>query len=106
MTASSPVISQNSPVFEPGQRVLDTCASFAMLTPRTIAKDAVLAEDRRNELWDTAIATVGEDSLVAPTDHLDVRGPVVNNIIAIARTASGDGDHAEITATYDDLGVA
>jgi hypothetical protein len=86
--------------------MLDPRASFAMPAPRSIPEDPVLAEHRRDQLRDAAVATVGEDAPMASANGLDVRVSVVNDIVAIARTAGCDGNHAQIGAANDELGVA
>jgi len=74
--------------------VLDTRTALAVLTPRPIADDPVLAEDRRDELWDAAVAAVGEDSLMVSAHSLDAGLSIVNDIVAISCTAGCHGDHA------------
>jgi hypothetical protein len=106
MAAATSVITQDSPVLESGNGVLDTGTALAVLTPRPIADDPVLAEDRRDELWNAAVAAVGKDSLVVSAYGLDAGLSIVNDIVAISWTAGSHGDHAQIGAADDDLRVA
>ena len=105
MATSSPVVTQARPHFEPSDRMLDPGTSTAMTAPRRITHDAASAEDRRHELWNATIATVGEDAPVQLT-RLDLRTTVVDCIVAIARTAGGSRDDLEITMTDQHLCVA
>jgi hypothetical protein len=86
--------------------MLDPGTSTAMTAPRRITHDAASAEDRRHELWNATIATVGEDAPVQLTQRLDLRTTVVDCIVAIARTAGGSRDDLEITMTHQHLCVA
>ena len=106
MAASSPVVTQDTPHVESSDRMLDPGTPTAMTAPRRITHDATSAKDRRHELWNATIATVGEDAPVQLTQRLDLRATVVDWIVAIARTAGGSRDDLEITTTHQHLCVA
>jgi hypothetical protein len=86
--------------------MLDTGTASPVPAPLPISDDAILAEDGCDQFWDAAIPAVGEDSLVAATDELDVGSSVVNHVVAIARAACLHSDHVQIVAACDDLGIA
>ena len=88
--AAPTVVTQDTPVLEPSDRVLNACAALAVTLPGAVTKDTVAAEDGRHELWNTAIATVGEHASVEFAQLLDLGAAVVNRVIAVARPG-GDG---------------
>ncbi|HSD86043.1 MAG TPA: hypothetical protein VLB44_00965 [Kofleriaceae bacterium] len=81
-------------------------AALSMPFPRLISDDSVVPKYRCDELGDSAIATVREDASMEATQAFYLRAAVVDRIVAVARTSTCDGDHAEIPMTDKHLGVA
>jgi hypothetical protein len=103
--STTSMITQDSPVFQTSQRVLDTSATTTVTTPVCITNDAVATESRRDELVDASIATVGKDASVHRAELLDDAIAIVNDIVAVAGATATNSDDFEI-ASDDDLEVA
>ena len=86
--------------------MLDPGSTTAMPAPGVVAQDAIASKHGRDELGDAAVATVGQNAPMLSAQSLDVRVPVMDDIVAMARTAAGRGDDAQIAAAREDLGVA
>ena len=65
-----------------------------MLAPGAIADDAIVSEHGGDELVDAAVAAVGKDPAVSPTELFDVRAAVVDRIVAVPGATGRDGDDA------------
>ena len=81
--------------------MLDASAPATVPAPGRIPNDPILSERRRNELWNAAVAAVGEHISVLETETLDPRTAIVDRIVAVTWTGSIDGDDAEIRAPYE-----
>jgi hypothetical protein len=57
-----------------------------MSTPRAVAYDPASAKDRRDELGDATVATVGKDAPMLLAEHLDGRAAVMERVVAVAWT--------------------
>lgn len=64
VATTTSVITQDSPVFEASDRVLDESPTLTMAATSAVADDAVTFECWRDELGDLAVATIGEHSFV------------------------------------------
>ena len=106
VATAAAMVAQDAPVLQTGDRVLDPGTAASMAFPGPIAADPCALKDRCDELRDAAIASVSEDATVRLAQCLEMRAPVVNRIVAIARPAGGGGDDAQIAATGEDLRVA
>ena len=71
MAAPAPVVAKDPPVLEASDRVLDSRASPTMDSPSLVAQNATMAEARRAQLLDAAVAAVGEDASVRAAESLD-----------------------------------
>jgi hypothetical protein len=67
VVTSTPMVAQDAPCLEPGDRVFDACSAPSMMAPPAITHDSIVVEDGCDELWDATIATVGKDSSVVAT---------------------------------------
>ena len=86
--------------------MLDASTTFSVPPPCSVADDAIASEPRRDELGDAAVAAICEHAGVVLTEPLDLRATVVNGVVAIAGPAADHGDHVQIGATDQDLGIA
>jgi hypothetical protein len=66
------MIPKDAPILEPGERVLDACATAPMAPPGSVTKDAATSEARDHQLVDPAITAVGEHAAVMPAQLLDL----------------------------------
>jgi len=105
MTATTAMISQDAPVLEASDGVLDPGSASTMATPGSVAQDPVSPERRRDELGDSAVPTVGEHATVLLTKRFDVRAAVVHRVVAVAGTTGVCGDDSQIASADQDLGV-
>lgn len=105
MVAAPAMVSQDSPVLQPGKRVLHAGAAAAMSTPGAITDDPVAAEDRDAEARDTAIPADGEDAVVLEAERLDQGAAEVNGVVAVAGTAGRGGNDTTVVPTNEHLGV-
>jgi hypothetical protein len=64
VATSSTMITQHAPVLEPGDRVLDACATAAMVPPLSISKDPSSTKSRCDELANAAVSTIGQHATV------------------------------------------
>jgi hypothetical protein len=71
-----------------------------MSPPAIVANDPVLVEAGRNELGDSAIATIREDMSVMSGETLDGRASVVNRIVAVAGTTRRGCNDCQIAMAY------
>lgn len=106
MAGASAVIAEDAPVLEASDDVLDAGSAAAVATPSTVTQDAVPAKARRDELGNTAVATIGEDAPVLLAERRNRGFSIVHRIVAIAWTARGGGDDPQIAPTREDLCVA
>ena len=106
VSTATAMITQDTPVLEPGDGVLDASPAPAMTAPRLVAEDPVASKGRRHELGNAAIATVGEDASVLLTACFDARSAIVRGIVSVAWTAGGDRNDAQIAPANEDLRVA
>src|SRR5882672_9008664 len=106
MTAATAMVAQDTPVLEASNRVLDPGSTSTMSAPRSVAQEPVTAKYRRDELGDSAIATVGKDAPMLLAERLDVRAAIVHRAVAVAGTIRGDGDDPQIASADDNLRVA
>ncbi|HEY5933625.1 MAG TPA: hypothetical protein VIU61_03290, partial [Kofleriaceae bacterium] len=84
------MIAKHAPIFETCDRVLDACSPTSMAPPVGVAKDTTASKLRRDELRDTAVATIGEHATVVAAQRFDVRAAVVHDVVAVPRTTSRD----------------
>src|SRR5438128_1096258 len=106
MPPSPAVITQHTPGLQSRDCVLDARATSAVGSPGTIADDTVVAKHRRDQLGNTAVATIGENARMVAAPHLDAGCAVVDRIIAVAGTAAVDRDDAQVHAAGEDRKVA
>ena len=106
VATASAVITQNTPVLEARNGVLDAGSAATMATPGSIAHDAAAAKHRCDELGDAAITAIGQDAAMLPAQHLDRRATVMDGIVAVTRPACRGGDDLEIAPLDEDLRVA
>jgi hypothetical protein len=66
------MISQDAPVLEASDDMLDAGAPLAVPPPRGIADDPAMSKHGRHELFDAAIAAVGEDATMQVAQSLDL----------------------------------
>jgi hypothetical protein len=100
------MIAQDAPILEPSDGVFDAGSPAAVTVPGSVADDPVAAKQRRHQLANATIATVGERATVFSTELLDARATVMQRIVAVARPASGRRDDPEVAPTDQDLRVA
>lgn len=93
------------PVLEPGDAVLLSCLSSAVASAGGVADDPAAGEDGRVEFGDAAVAAVGEHTAVLLAAPLDAGSSVVDGVVAVAGAAAVDGDHEQVGAAGEDLGV-
>ena len=86
--------------------MLDASSALAMSTPRSVSDDPVASKDRRDELRDTSIAAISQNTAMATAHRLDVGAAVVKRVVAVTRPAAVDADDAEILSTHEHLRVA
>jgi hypothetical protein len=106
VTSTAAMVTQHPPVLQASDGVLDPGAASSMATPGPVAADPVALEHRRDELRDAAIAAVGENAGVLAAQGFDRRATVVDGVVTIARTATTDGDDAQVAPAGEDLRVA
>jgi hypothetical protein len=106
VASASAVVAQDAPVLEPSDGVFAAGSAPAMMAPGPVADDPVTAKQRRHQLADATIATVGEHATLFSTQGLDPRATVVHRIVAVAGPAGGRRDDPEVTPTDQDLRIA
>ena len=88
MSSAPSVVSEDTPVLEASDAMLDACTPSSMPAPGGIAENATAAEDRRDELGDTSVASVRQHATVMAAQALDERATVVHRVIAIPSTTA------------------
>ena len=106
VTAAAAMISQDTPVLETSNCVLDPGATSTMSAPPTVAHDVVSAKHRCDELGDGAISTVSQDATMLLAARFDGGAAIEHLVVAVAWTARGGGDDPKIASTDQHLGVA
>ena len=106
VTAATAMVSQDTPVLETSNCVLDPGSASTMSAPPAVAQDLVSAKHRCDELGDGAVSTVGQDATMLLAARFDGGASVVHRVVAVAWTARGGGDDPKIAATDQHLGVA
>src|SRR6185295_7676894 len=101
MRATTAMISQDPPVLETSDRVLDAGSTSTMSTPGSVAQNPVAAKRRGDELRDAAIAAIGKDATVLLAACLDARASVVYRVVAVAWTARRGGDNPQVASAED-----
>lgn len=100
------VVANSAPILHPGQDMFDAGAALAMAAPRSITNDAVVREPWGAKRGDAPVAAVREHSTMFETKRFDRGFPVVNRIVAVARSATGDGDDTSVAVASEYLDVA
>ena len=72
MSPAPTMISQDAPVLEASDDMLDAGAPLAVPPPRGIADDPAMSKHGCHELFDAAIAAVGEDATMQVAQSLDL----------------------------------
>lgn len=103
---TSAMVAEYTPVLEPGNSVLDARPTAAMPAPSLVPDHSTTSKHRGDELRHSAIAAIGEHTPVLLTSALDLGAAVMNRIVSVAGSTSGDRDHVQIGATDEDLRVA
>ena len=106
VTSATAMVSQDAPVLETSNCVLDAGSASTMATPAPVAQDPVSAKHRRDELGDGTVSTVGQNATMLLAARFDGRASVVYRVVAVAWTTRGDGDDPKIASTDQYLGVA
>jgi len=106
VTAATAIVSQNTPVLETSNGVLDPGSTSTMSTPPVVAHDLVSAKHRCDELWDAPVSTVGQDATMLLAARFDGRASVVHRVVAVAWTTRSGGDDPKIASADQHLGVA
>lgn len=106
VSASAPMVTQDSPVLESSDRVLDARTSVPMPSPSVVAHDLVAAEARRDELGDSSVPTIGQHASMLSCVALDVGAAVVEWIVAISRATGSRRYNNEVPVADQQLRVA
>jgi hypothetical protein len=106
MSATTSVISQDPPVLETSNRVLDPGSTATMSTPRAVTQNPVSAKCRRDELRDAAIPAIGKDATMLLAECLDARASVMYGVVAVAWTARLGSGNPQIASADENLRVA
>ena len=106
MMAAASVVSQDAPVLQARDRMLDARSTSTMDAPAPVTQDASTMESWRAELGDTSVTAVGEDVAVHLAERLEGRAAVVNRVITIPGAPGDRGDDGEVPTTNEELSVA
>jgi hypothetical protein len=71
MAAATPMVAEDAPVLESGDRMLHASSPPAMAAPDMVTDDPVATKHGRRELRKAAIAAICENALVRSTKHRD-----------------------------------
>lgn len=106
VSSATTKITEDTPVLQPSDCVLDARPPSAMTAPGVVAENPVASKARRDELGDAAIAAVSQDASMLLTASFDARTAIVHAIVSIAWTASADRNDTQIAAADEHLGIA
>lgn len=106
VTSAASVVAQCAPVLQTGQDVLDASAPAPMTPPRSVAHHRAAPKPRRYELTDPARPTIREHPSVMAAEVCHHGSAVAHRIVAMARPAGMNRDHASVPPTDQHLRVA
>lgn len=88
------MITQDPPVLQTGDGVLDAGPPPAMTAPCVVAEDPIATKRQCRELGNAAIAAIREDASVLLASWFDTRPSVVDRIISVTWTSRADRNDA------------
>lgn len=100
------MVAKDTPVLEARKGMFDAGSAPTMSAPASISEDSPACEPGRDELRHTSVPAVGEDAAMPSAEPLEVAASVVNQIVAVARSAACHCQHLEVSTADKDLRIA